>query len=67
MLKKFLKEKRKEKKDKYLRDFPGGPVGKTPHSQCKGQGSIPGWGTRYLVRAATKSWQVATKKFTYRD
>jgi len=23
-------------------DFPGGPVAKTPHSQCRGPGSIPG-------------------------
>ena len=28
------------------RDFPGGPVSKTPHSQCRGPGSIPGQGTR---------------------
>ena len=26
------------------RDFPGGPV-KTPHSQSRGMGSNPGWGT----------------------
>ena len=25
-----------------LRDFPGGPVAKTPRSQCRGPGSIPG-------------------------
>ena len=25
-------------------DFPGGPAVKTPHSQCRGQGSIPGHG-----------------------
>ena len=24
-----------------LRDFPGGPVGKTPHSQCRGSGFNP--------------------------
>ena len=29
-----------------LRDFPGGPVAKTPHSQCRVLGSSPGWGTR---------------------
>ena len=28
------------------RDFPGGPVAKTPHSQCRGAGLIPGQGTR---------------------
>ena len=27
-------------------DFPGGPVVKTLHSQCRGLGSIPGQGTR---------------------
>ena len=29
-----------------LRDFPGGPVAKTPCSQCRGLGSTPGQGTR---------------------
>ena len=29
--------------------FPGGPVAKTPHSQCRGLGSIPGQGTRSQV------------------
>ena len=27
-------------------DFPGGPVVKTPHSQCRGAGLIPGQGTK---------------------
>ena len=27
-------------------DFPGGPVAKTLHSQCRGLGSVPGQGTR---------------------
>ena len=27
-------------------NFPGGPVAKTLRSQCKGPGSIPGWGNR---------------------
>ena len=54
--------------DKRLRmskawDFPGGPVGKTPRSQCAGDpGSIPGWGTRSRTHAATKSSHAATKK-----
>ena len=42
-------------------DFPGGPVGKTPHSQCKGPGSIPGQGTRSCMHATTKSSHAATK------
>ena len=29
-----------------LRDFLGGPVVKTPHFQCRGMGSIPGWGPK---------------------
>ena len=28
------------------RTSPGGPVVETPHSQCRGSGSVPGWGTR---------------------
>ena len=28
------------------RDFPGGPVVKTPHFQCRGYALIPGWGTK---------------------
>ena len=27
-------------------DFPGGPLVKTPCSQCRGMGSIPGWRTK---------------------
>ena len=63
------------KKDKslrnYLKDFPGGPVAKTPRSPHRGQDSIPGQGTRShtqqqrvsavqerakIPRAATKIW-----------
>ena len=29
-----------------MRDFPGGPIAKTPNSQCRGSGSIPGQATR---------------------
>ena len=31
------------------RDFPAGPVAKTPHSQCRGLDSIPGWGSRSRI------------------
>ena len=31
------------------RDFPGGTVAKTPCSQCKGPGSIPGQGPRFYM------------------
>ena len=30
----------------FSQDLPGGPGTKTPHSQCRGQGSIPRQGTR---------------------
>ena len=29
-----------------LKDFPGGPVAKTPHLPCRNPASIPGQGTR---------------------
>ena len=45
-----------------FRDFPGGPVGKTPRSQCRGLCSIPGRGTRSHMHAATKSPHSAIKK-----
>ena len=32
--------------NKELWDFPGGPVAKTPCPLCRGQGLIPGQGTR---------------------
>ena len=41
------------KKTTNFGDFPGGPVAKTPCSQCRGLGSIPGQGTRSQM-AATK-------------
>ena len=34
-----------EKKKREL-EIPGGPVTKTPYSQCRGPGSIPGQGVR---------------------
>ena len=37
---------RKRGSRKALGDFPGGSVAKTLRSQCRGLGSIPGWGTR---------------------
>ena len=33
-------------------DFPGGPVVGTLFFHCRGTGSIPGWETRILQRAA---------------
>ena len=30
----------------YSRDFPGDAAVKTPYFQCRGTGSIPGWGTK---------------------
>ena len=36
-----------------VRDFPGGPVVKTPYSQCRGSGFNP-WSVNYIPHAATK-------------
>ena len=50
------------------RDFPGGPVGKTPCSQCRGPGFYPWLGNHMLQlkspHATTKTWQsqINTKK-----
>ena len=35
------------RKNRASRDFPGGPVVKTPCFQARGYGSIPGWGTNF--------------------
>ena len=47
-----------------MRDFPGGPVGKTPCSQCRGPGFDP-WSGNHLhkscMHAATKCLHAATK------
>ena len=39
--------KKKKKKKGNNKHFPGDAVIKTPHSQCRGPGSIPGHGTRF--------------------
>ena len=44
-----------------LWDFPGGPVAKTPCSQCRGLGSIPGQGTK-IPHATTKSLAKSDKE-----
>ena len=36
------------------RDFPGDPVVKIPSSQCRGTGSIPGWGTKIYKPSGKK-------------
>ena len=43
-------------------DFPGGTVNKTPHSQCRGPGSIPGQGTRSHTHDTTKSSRAEAKE-----
>ena len=43
-------------------DFPGGPVGKTPCSQCRGLGFDPWLGNYIPYYAATKSSRASTKK-----
>ena len=45
------------------RDFPGGTVDKTLHSQCRGPRClIPGQGTRSHTHAATKSSHATTEE-----
>ena len=44
------------------RDFPGGPVGKTPGSQCRGPGFDP-WSGNKIPHAATKIQRSQIKIF----
>ena len=46
------------------RDFPGGPVVKTPHFQCKGMGSISGQGTK-IPHAMWQGQSIKKKKKSY--
>ena len=48
-------------KTQWLRDFPGGPVGGLHTPYAGGPGSIPGWGMRSCMHAATKSPHAATR------
>ena len=50
----------KHSKDTHSRDFPGGPVAKTPHSQCREPGFEP-WSGNLIAHAATKSLHATTK------
>ena len=49
-------------------DFPGGPMAKTPHSQCRESRFIPGWQTRShmlqikFLSAKTKAQHSQTNK-----
>ena len=45
-------------------DFPGGPVTKTPHTQCKGSRFYP-WSGYYIPHAPPKCSHVATKDPSY--
>ena len=51
----------------HLRDFPGNPVVKTPHFQCRGMGSIPGWGTKisHAVRVGKKKKKVPPENIIF--
>ena len=43
-------------------DFLGGSVTKTPSSQCRGQGSFPGWGPRsHMLQPRSKTPQAIPK------
>ena len=50
------KSKEATVKNKASGDFPGGPVAKTLHSQCRGPGSILGQGTRSQVLYLRPAW-----------
>ena len=43
-------------------DFPGGPVVKTPHSQCREPGFDP-WSGDWILCAATETWAQSNKFF----
>ena len=45
---------------KSMRDFPGGPVVKTPCFQCRAPGFDP-WSGNYIPHAITKSPRAAAK------
>ena len=47
--------------EKGFRDFPGGPVGKAPLSQCRGPGFNP-WSGNQIPHAATKDPTQPNKK-----
>ena len=49
-----------KKKKKAVREFPGGPVVRTQRFNCRGLGSIPGWGTKI-----PQAVQHGQKKFNY--
>ena len=57
------KKKKKKERDFRTWDFPGGPVAKTPHSQCRGL-RFDLWSAKYFLHAATKTRpsQINTKK-----
>ena len=44
-----------------IRDFPGGPVTKTPSSQCRGPRFAP-WSGNWIPHAAIKTWHSKKKK-----
>ena len=52
---------RKQLEDYIIEDFPGGPVVKTPHSQCRAMGLIPGRGIK-IPHAALPTHALPTKK-----
>ena len=52
---------RKQLEDYIIEDFPGGPVVKTPHSQCSAMGLIPGRGTN-IPQAALPAHLLPTRR-----
>ena len=47
----------------YIRDFPGGPVVKTPHFNSGGEGSIPGQGAKIPHASWPKKQSIKQKKY----
>ena len=45
-------------------DFPGGPVAKTPHFQCRGLG-FNSWSGNWIPQAATKTWLSQRNKYFF--
>ena len=56
----ITKKKQTHRYREQTRDFPGGPVAKTPCSQWRGPRFNP-WSGNWIPRAATKSPHAATK------
>ena len=62
----LLKEAQKQYQKLPYRDFPGGPVAKTLHSQCRGPRFDP-WSGNWIPHAKTKSSHATAKEPTHHN